>query len=830
MLMALGGAGAPWLPEARARLAAGVPFDEAVLNAGASPEAFLAVACRVCRVQPVPNKWLERPKPPSDPGADGDLYRALRAAPVGRLRGELCVAFANPEDISSPRVAGLPPHKAFLASGADVTRLLALTFGSPPLPSGNLAALSEHSPTVFEPHLAPPDEDLARADAFHRLGAPDATLAIEAVSAPPGAVAELPTGQARAVPPTAQALAQSGIDEARKQALARLPRFAVRGVLGRGGMATVYLAHDADSDRDVALKLMEPHLAEDPRFVERFRREIKASASLDHPNVVRLYDAGVSGEAMYMASEYVGGGTLRDLLQRTGPMPPALVAPLLAGALAGLGHAHERGLVHRDLKPANLLLGTDGTLKIGDFGVAKSQTDNTLTATGMLFGTPAYMSPEQAFGKPLDGRSDLFSLATLAYELLTGRNPFHHDNASTSLLLVSRVQAPPLLEVAPALPLLLEEVLSRLLERLPEQRFKDAAEALTALRPLTEAVATRWGTVLRDAVQAPAQTAQRLRLDQADDELRLAEALLAEEEPPMRQAALRLFRATTLVPDHPAAARKQALEEKHGYSFSATPDASLAELVAGLEDKPNSPALLRRGAEMSLAKGRLLVGAVWLVRYLRLSPGDLHMRHTLAGVLGEDPLAPFGAPPPPELASSPPGAPAPAFELPDWVLPAHVQSRAPAASLAPPARRSRRLPAAAAVGALALAGVLVVALARGGSRGAPLAELATPAAAQGQADPRGNVARLLGVQHSRINAADALAAQGKLAEAAAAYGTAFEVDPGSDLAATALLGRAKVFMNLRRLREARADLDKAQLLVEPHDPRHAEAARLLEGM
>lgn len=202
-------------------------------------------------------------------------------------------------------------------------------------------------------------------------------------------------------------------------------RYAVASRLARGGMSTVYLAVDQRLDREVALKVLHPHLAADESFLGRLGREAKAAARLSHPHVVGVLDQGNDGPTAYLVMEYIKGHTLRDVLHDRGALPPRLALALIDPVVEGLGAAHAAGFIHRDVKPENVLIADDGRIKIGDFGLARAVTSST--STGALIGTVAYISPELVLGQPADARSDVYSVGIMLYEMLTGRQPFDGD-------------------------------------------------------------------------------------------------------------------------------------------------------------------------------------------------------------------------------------------------------------------------------------------------------------------------------------------------------------------------------------------------------------------
>lgn len=263
--------------------------------------------------------------------------------------------------------------------------------------------------------------------------------------------------------------------------------YRIEAVIGRGGMGTVYRAVDTGLDKEVALKVIAPHLAEDPTFLARFRSEARALGRLDAPGIVRVLALRESDRATFIAMEYVDGPPLRELLRQEGALPWPDAVSILRQILAAVGHAHASGVLHRDLKPSNILLTSDGHVKITDFGLAKIRTSDTdLTATHETAGTVAYMSPEQIEGlKNVDERSDLFSVGLIAYEMLAGQLPFSRSGSYYAIqrAIVQEPFAPPSEHVSD-LPNRIDQVIGTLLEKDAEQRYQDAESALEALEPL----------------------------------------------------------------------------------------------------------------------------------------------------------------------------------------------------------------------------------------------------------------------------------------------------------------------------------------------------------
>jgi beta-lactam-binding protein with PASTA domain/predicted Ser/Thr protein kinase len=257
-------------------------------------------------------------------------------------------------------------------------------------------------------------------------------------------------------------------------------RYRVLNRLGSGGMADVYCAEDQQLGRRVALKLLYRRFAEDEEFVERFRREASAAAGLQHPNIVSVYDRGEWDGTYYIAMEFLDGQTLKQLVREHGPMPPDLATDIVIQILRAARFAHKRGVVHRDIKPHNVILDEEGRAKVTDFGIARAGASD-MTETGSIMGTAQYLSPEQAQGRPVSPRSDLYSIGVLLYELLTGRVPFDAESPVTiALKQVTEAPVPPS-ELNPGVPPALEAVVLRAMEKDPANRFADADEFAAAL-------------------------------------------------------------------------------------------------------------------------------------------------------------------------------------------------------------------------------------------------------------------------------------------------------------------------------------------------------------
>jgi hypothetical protein len=230
----------------------------------------------------------------------------------------------------------------------------------------------------------------------------------------------------------------------------------------------------------VAIKVLAPPFDRDREFVERFQREARAAAGLSHPNIVAVFDSGSDDGTHYIVTELVEGETLADRLRRDGPMPQAEAVAVAVDIARALSAAHERGLIHRDIKPGNVMLLPDGRVKVVDFGIARAAGSDTLTNTGVVLGSTAYLSPEQASGQPVDERADLYALGCVLYEMLTGRVPFSADTPIATMYRHVNEDPPPPSTFAP-IPSELEDIVMRALEKDPKRRFASASELEAAL-------------------------------------------------------------------------------------------------------------------------------------------------------------------------------------------------------------------------------------------------------------------------------------------------------------------------------------------------------------
>jgi beta-lactam-binding protein with PASTA domain/tRNA A-37 threonylcarbamoyl transferase component Bud32 len=310
-------------------------------------------------------------------------------------------------------------------------------------------------------------------------------------------------------------------------------RYEVIRALARGGMAEVYLARDQLLDRPVAVKVLFPEYAREASFVERFRREAQAAANLSHPNIVAIYDWGQEESTYFIVMEYVDGQSLRDLIHSRGRVSPQEAAQIGADIAGALGYANRAGVVHRDVKPGNVLITPNGIVKVTDFGIARAGTSEGLTQTGSVMGTATYFSPEQAQGLPVDGRSDVYSLGVVLYEMVCGTPPFTGDTPVAVAYKHVREDVPPPSQRVPALSPDLERIILAAMSKDVDTRYQSADDLRTDLlrflrgqppiaAPITAEVAPITGqtaaqpTAVAPTVAAPTQR----RVVQTEEEKR----------------------------------------------------------------------------------------------------------------------------------------------------------------------------------------------------------------------------------------------------------------------------------------------------------------------
>ena len=270
----------------------------------------------------------------------------------------------------------------------------------------------------------------------------------------------------------------------------RFGRFKVIDELGRGAMGVVYRAADSALGRTVAIKTiaLTGNAAERDVHEARFLQEARAAGSIGHPSIITIYDVGREGDTAFIAMELLEGRDLREMIRDVSLAPTQSVA-IAAAVAEGLAYAHERGVVHRDIKPGNIMVLPDGRVKIMDFGIARLHEPTVKTQTGVLLGSPQYMSPEQIVGQAFDHRADIFSLGLVLYEMLTGAKPFQGEDIPELMFKVANMPATPPSHVAPGLPPVIDYIVARALKKRPEERYASAGEFATDLRDAAGEVA-----------------------------------------------------------------------------------------------------------------------------------------------------------------------------------------------------------------------------------------------------------------------------------------------------------------------------------------------------
>ncbi len=286
-------------------------------------------------------------------------------------------------------------------------------------------------------------------------------------------------------------------------------KYQLERMLGKGGMGAVYLAHDRTLEREVAIKVLPPDVAQDDQVVRRFQQEAKTAAKLDHPNIIPIYRVESEGGLNYFVMKFISGTSLEDVLERREPLSFEYIQRVLWEAACALGHAHQRHVVHRDVKPANIMFDHDGRVMLTDFGISKAlQAATGFTATGMIIGTPHYMAPEQAKGQAVDGRADQYSLGVIGYRMITNELPFTGDSVHT-ILYKHIFEEPPLAKSLRAdVPGFLSAAISRALSKEPDHRFPTMEEFATAVWPEQPVAAPTAGRgSARRGARPPAATA-----------------------------------------------------------------------------------------------------------------------------------------------------------------------------------------------------------------------------------------------------------------------------------------------------------------------------------
>jgi zinc protease len=367
------------------------------------------------------------------------------------------------------------------------------------------------------------------------------------------------------------------------------PRYEMLSELGRGGMGIVYKVRDRETGEVVALKILKPEIAANPQILERFKNELLLAHKITHRRVARLYEFHRAADAVYLSMEYVEGGSLRSILEREGRLETGRAIEFARQLADGLAEAHRQSIVHRDLKPENIMIGPDGDLKVMDFGISRSFAED-VTVTGSVVGTPAYMAPEQAEGKTLDHRTDIYAFGLILYEMFTGEATFHGDTAVTlALKQVSERPTNPT-KLAPSLPRRIDAAIMKCLEKDPAKRFQSVEEAFQALA----------GVTAPDGPKARPKTAKARRRQFVWAALGVAAVMAAAavwwySRPsdsvvfPLEQFTLANGLKVALSPDHSAPTFTLALAYRAGLRRDTPGHTALSHLVqhATYEGSPN---------------------------------------------------------------------------------------------------------------------------------------------------------------------------------------------------------------------------------------------------
>ncbi|HEX6255590.1 MAG TPA: protein kinase [Euzebyales bacterium] len=316
-------------------------------------------------------------------------------------------------------------------------------------------------------------------------------------------------------------------------------RYELLSRLGRGGMAEVFRAHDQRLGRQVAVKVLAPHLLADARSIERFGREARAAASLNHPNIVNVFDAVNDGDTHAIVMELVEGPTLADVIEQDGQMDVADATQTAIGICDALQAAHDRGLVHHDVKPRNVLFDADGALKVTDFGIARAASSDITT----IQGSPPYLAPEQARGGQSDRRSDVYALGCVLFEMLAGRPPFDGDSSSAIVMAHIDAPVPPLSEFRPDAPRDLEQVVNRALAKDPAARYDSAAALRADLTRIAGGLAPLGATIVSSTRAMPADATMAVEDEWTDEP---AEYTDRYDEPPPRRRRRMTARAVAI--------------------------------------------------------------------------------------------------------------------------------------------------------------------------------------------------------------------------------------------------------------------------------------------
>jgi serine/threonine protein kinase len=420
---------------------------------------------------------------------------------------------------------------------------------------------------------------------------------------------------------------------------AKVDSYVLQKKIAAGGMAEIFLATDQRNGRAVALKRILPHVASDPDFLNRFFHEIRIQISLKHRNVVELLDCSPGVSNAYIVMEYIDGGSLQSLLDAVGACPWEIALYCCEESLRGLGSAHKKGVVHRDVKPQNIMWTRSGAVKIADFGISQAEHLTRLTTTGMVVGTPSFMSPEQARGEQLDPRSDIFSMGSVLYVLLTGGNPFTADSVAVTLRRIVDFEPEPPALTDPTLPLAIDSALRKLWRKDRNLRFSTAEEAVEALRDIR----------LKEGSDNTPEEFRKFSLDPAgyvaegkrkkfETTAQKAEEMLVDASASPEEALWLAFQSVSVAPsDLKAQTLFRTAAARVGQREKPIDNPRIRDLEEQVKRDPENVNFLLQLAKLYRLE-RDIVGVMRLYHRLKyLAPADLYTQNQIAALLAGSP-------------------------------------------------------------------------------------------------------------------------------------------------------------------------------------------------
>ena len=406
--------------------------------------------------------------------------------------------------------------------------------------------------------------------------------------------------------------------------------------VGKGGMATIHLAHEVGSGRAVALKFLLPHIETNLGFVRQFMEEFRANQFLKHANIVEAIEAGEHEGRWYIAMEFLDGGSLKELLRARGRLPLDIAVHVMINVLKGLAYSHHCGVVHQDMKPANLMVQVDGSVKIADFGISKVASPEQWTPTGRIRGTPAYMAPEQAGGKEPNYRWDIFASGVVFYELLAGFNPFGAKDPQVALKKITGENPPPLLRISPIMPYDLEVVVARMLEKDPERRYQNVDSILVDLQRITSKLQLHYSQeIFRDWLREPDGVARALAGQRSQFHVDLGRRLLGQGKPMADLALWQIYCGALADPSltEPRGMLQQVSRD-FGFSLQKSNAMEIKALEARLTEQPDEIKDLLQAARLYRAEGNVLQTFYFGRSALSLAPLDAGIVASVEKVLG----------------------------------------------------------------------------------------------------------------------------------------------------------------------------------------------------